>query len=273
LDYRQPGGNQWVPVHVEPRASGKYTWNGGGGLEIRLQVRDWAGNQAEGTTVIGDPSTGTGPDGQGVRWVNSRQIKFNFEVREKGTSGVSAVELWMTKPSGQKWEKYPQDLQGDQSPFVIEVDEEGLYGFILLARSGVGLRERAPERGDRPHLQVQVDWTPPKVELKSVEVGRGADSGRLTVTWQASDKNAAPMPISILYSEPGGQWIPIQKGLSNTGRYVWQLPEAPPPRVNLRVEATDLAGNIGSAETAKDVIVDLSQPKVRVIGVESGAKQ
>ena len=274
LDYRQPGGNQWLPANAERAASGKFTWNlAGGPLEVRLQVKDRAGNQAEGTTVIGDPGGGGGHDGLGVRWVNSKQVKFNFEVSEKGTSGVAAVELWMTKPSGKKWEKYPNDLQGEQSPFVFEVDEEGLYGFILLARSGVGLRDQEPRPGDKPQLQVQVDWTLPKVEIKNVVVGRGTDSGRLSITWLAQDKHLVPMPIAISYAEPGGPWLPIQKGLANSGSFVWKLPESPPPKVNVRVEAVDFAGNVGSAETAKEVIVDLSQPKVRVLGVESAGKQ
>jgi hypothetical protein len=38
----------------------------------------------------------------------------------------------------------------------------------------------------------------------------------------------------------------------------------------VRVEATDKAGNTGSAETGKPVIVDLSQPKVQVIGIGTG---
>ena len=48
------------------------------------------------------------------------------------------------------------------------------------------------------------------------------------------------------------------------------MPESVPYQFHVRVEAADKAGNVGSAETAKPVIVDLSQPKVQVIGVGTG---
>jgi hypothetical protein len=40
-----------------------------------------------------------------------------------------------------------------------------------------------------------------------------------------------------------------------------------PYQFYVRVEAVDRAGNVGGDETRKPVIVDLSQPKVQVIGV------
>ena len=33
---------------------------------------------------------------------------------------------------------------------TFEVNDEGIYGITLVAKSGVGLGERAPQLGDRP---------------------------------------------------------------------------------------------------------------------------
>ena len=50
------------------------------------------------------------------------------------------------------------------------------------------------------------------------------------------------------------------------------MPESVPYQFYVRVEAVDRAGNSGTAETAKPVIVDLSQPKVQFLSVEPVAK-
>jgi hypothetical protein len=113
-----------------------------------------------------------------------------------------------------------------------------------------------------------VDLTPPAVQLIGVEVGNGAEKGTVTIRWKATDKFMAAQPITISYGTAENQWVPIAANIGNDGRYVWRMPEGLPYQFPIRVEAIDQAGNVGSDKTAKDVIVDLSIPKARVIGVE-----
>src|SRR5262249_51683483 len=121
----------------------------------------------------------------------------------------------------------------------------------------------------QPQVWVEVDLTKPVVRLTSVDVGRGADSGRLTLRWTASDKNLGPQPITLSYAEQAsGPWKPIAPNVDNSGSFVWQMPKDVPYQFLVRVEATDRAGNIGFDETTKPVIVDLLQPKGIIINVE-----
>jgi hypothetical protein len=205
------------------------------------------------------------------RLVNSKKISLQYQVRNAGPSGVALVEVWRTC-DGRKWEKYAQQANA-KPPFLVEVEKEGLYGFIIIPRSGVGLARKAPVDGESPQLWVEVDLTPPQVKLNDPVVGIGRDNGKLTITWSAKDRNLGPDPITISYAEEtNGEWKPIESRIRNTGKYVWQMPPKTPYRFLVRVHAMDRAGNVGSAQTANPVIVDLSTPESVILGVDPVAR-
>ena len=213
-----------------------------------------------------------GPADNERKLVNSKRITLNFEVKEVGPSGVSAVELWYTT-NGRSWNKYPHRFEDPkQTSISFDVEGEGLYGITLCAKSGVGLGERPPQIGDRPQLWIEVDLTKPAVQLQNVLVGNGPDKGKLSINWSARDKNLGREPITLSYAEqPTGPWRTIADKLPNTaGRYVWTMPDAIPYQFYVKVEAIDLAGNIGEAITDGLIKVDLSTPKVRILNVEPG---
>jgi hypothetical protein len=148
-----------------------------------------------------------------------------------------------------------------------------VYGFTLVARSGVGLGDRPPQVGDRPQIWVEVDLTKPVVRMQNVLVGQGADKGKLTITWTAQDKNLAREAVSLSYAEQAtGPWTTFAEHIPNTGRYVWSMPEQVPYQFLVRVQAADLAGNIGEAITPNLVKVDLALPKVRILQVEPAGR-
>jgi hypothetical protein len=296
LEYRAPGA-AWMSVPRNAGATQAY-WNPETNqpLEVRLRARDRAGNWGEGIITVGPAgqATATGSnvaatprDAQPVpaapaygapvdperRLVNSKRISLNYELKEVGPSGVSAIELWWTQ-DGRGWYRYPQAKSGsDQPPLVFEVNGEGVYGFTLVARSGVGLGEQPPQVGDRPQVWVEVDLTKPVVSLHNVIVGQGSEKGKLTIVWTARDKNLAGEPITISFAQqPAGPWTPIVTRMPNTGRYVWSMPERVPYQFLVRVEAADLAGNVGEAVTPNMIKVDLSQPKVHILQVEPAGR-
>jgi hypothetical protein len=291
LEYRPIGGAGWLPLAPDPAAS-QYFWEPQTStpLQVRLRVKDLAGNVAEAKTTIlagqqegAQPFTpteaGTGalpygyPGSAPRRLVNSKRISLDYELKDVGPSGVSTVELWFTQ-DGRSWNRYPlprsDDGSGPPRPLVFTVNSEGIYGFTLLAKSGVGLGERPPQIGDSPQIWVEVDLTKPVVQLHRVVVGQGPDKGKLSISWSARDKNLGRNPITLSYSEKaGGPWAPIAEHVANTGRYVWKLPEPVPfYQFYVRVEARDEAGNVGEAITPERVRVDLSLPRVRILAVE-----
>ncbi len=283
LEYRG-AGREWQTRGIQRIASGQMTFNPGltGEVEIRLEIKDKAGNVGNASTratpgndLGARPMGGTTGGGQpqdspsGIKKINSSKISLNYRIDDVGPSDVSSVDVYMTS-DGRNWQKYPKPASRTP-PFVVEVQGEGRYGFSIHARSGVGLGEKPPQPGDPPQLWVEVDLTPPQVKILDTVVGRGADTGNLTITWSAQDKNLARQPITISYATKlEGPWnqVPGAVNLENTGRYVWRLQNDVPYEFYMRVEAVDEAGNTGKVETTQTVKVDLATPKARVIGIE-----
>jgi hypothetical protein len=303
LEYRPAGGQNWIPLNL-PTGGTQVYWNPQttGAVEVRLHARDRAGNSAATTAnvslaggqnpgfaanpnpginaVPNNPAAQPFPRGQDLvngpadherKLVNSKRISLNFKLDDVGPSGVAEVELWYTT-NGRSWNKYPQRFDDpQQSAISFDVEGEGVYGITMCAKSGVGLGERPPQIGDRPQMWIEVDLTKPAVQIQNVIVGNGADKGKLSILWSARDKNLGNDPITLSYAEQAkGPWKTISEKLSNSGRFIWALPERVPYQFYVRVEAVDRAGNIGEAITADLVRVDLAMPKVKILNVEPG---
>jgi hypothetical protein len=287
LEYRAAGTAAWTTLHVNP-AAGQHYWNPetNAALEVRLRARDRAGNTGEASTnvIVGQRDAGPPPfqGGGGAlpfgfpgdverRLVNNKRISLNYELKELGPSGVSTVDLWYTQ-DGRSWNRFPMSKQAESGPparpLVFEVEAEGIYGFTLVAKSGVGLSERPPQIGDRPQVWVEVDLTKPVVQIQEVAVGQGMDKGKLTVSWSARDKNLGANPVTISYAEQAaGPWKSFVQNIANSGRYVVSLPEMVPYQFYVRIEAVDQAGNVGESITQEMVKVDLALPKVKILSV------
>lgn len=292
LEYLAAGASQYVPLRTEPLASGQhyFTPATNGPLEVRLSVGDSAGNIGQDRAIVTPggaplaaqpmnpqpfnpaPAAPAAPAQPAVRMVNSKRITLNYKIDDVGPSGISAIELWYTQDA-RTWQKYGEDTNA-KPPYIVDVNDEGMYGFSLVARSGVGLSDKPPQMGDQPHIWVEVDLTRPVVRLLGTDVGRGPDTGNLTITWGASDKNLTRQPISLSFSENGeSDWKPIAANLDNTGRYVWRMPPTGVPfRFHVRVDAADKAGNVGTAQTTQHVIVDLAKPRPTILDVGSASK-
>jgi hypothetical protein len=273
---------------VHGAETGQYSWapGTGGPVEVRLRVRDLAKNEgtdkirltagggyAPSTTPVDpDPNRFTERTGPPMRWVNSKRISLNYKIEKEGPSGISKVELWVTRDlrEGRKWAKLTEETN-PKPPFVFDVQDETVYGFTLVVKNGVGLGEAPPRDGDPPQVWVEVDLTKPNVNWVATEVGQGPDTGSLTITWQAVDKNLGREPITLSYAEDvNGTWVKIPGGesIENSGRFVWRKGPGAPHKFFVRVEATDKAGNVGSAVTVKPTLFDLAQPKSVILGVE-----
>ncbi|HMP01895.1 MAG TPA: hypothetical protein PKC45_05275 [Gemmatales bacterium] len=224
-------------------------------------------------TAAPTPSPSVGPRGPlpPLQYANQLRLELDYEIPRQGPSGISVVELWMTQDHGQSWTKLTEKTD-PLPPFAFDVPGEGQYGFTLIVRSGAGLGRAAPQRGEYPELRVEVDTTPPAAQLFPVE----ADPRRrdyLFFNWKAEDKNLGATPISLFWSERReGPWHPIVTDHANTGRLPWKMPADLPYQIYLRLQTRDQAGNVCLAETSNPVLVDLTEPEVKIKGLITGAR-
>jgi hypothetical protein len=198
-------------------------------------------------------------------YVNTKRIQINYEVKDQTPAGLSRVELWCTQNGG-PWEHYSVASQ-QRTPYVVEVPSEGTYGFTLVAynEAGHGL---TPQPDDLPQVSVVVDQTNPVVRLLGAKTD-SSDPRGLVIQWKATDANLAPRPVCLSWGRTAnGPWQPITSDLENTGRYVWKMPAGLPGTFHVRVEAADMAGNVGAAQTTTPVVVQPPPPSIAIHTVE-----
>jgi hypothetical protein len=291
LQYRIPPGNQWYLVNIQNKlANGYQTWPAGvQPIEVQMTVQDRAGNIGKGSGVSSPPGVpltpGSGSPTPGkpaygsdtdIKYVNTQRIRLRYNVVEQGKSGIAQVEVWRKSIPG-SWDAEPifrKSFSSDQrGPEPLDIDlgqSDGLYGLTVTGRSGVDVTVPPPAGNDAPQMIVRVLRTPPTVAISNVEVGRGASTGRVTINWQASQKEnlMSRQCISIYYAQPGGTWRLINNNkLDNIGQYVWTIPqEYTDPRISFKVEAEDWAHNVGSA-TRENVVLDLVAPSIKLTDV------
>ncbi|WP_165250667.1 hypothetical protein [Paludisphaera soli] len=219
---------------------------------------------------------GPGPEGGGgTMLVGDPRFKLQYAVDDAGPGGPAVVELWMTRDGGRTWIRRGEDPDRT-SPIDVDLGGEGTFGISLVARSSSGLGDQPPSSGDRPQTWVEVDSTPPSVQLFPVQIGSGVHAGKVAISWRAGDLHLAPKPVSILWrpEQAGASWVPVVDSQDAVGQFVWTVPPNFPPKFHVRVEAVDNAGNRNGAETseANPVMVDRSRPKSRIIGLDSNAR-
>ncbi len=201
-----------------------------------------------------------------IRRVKSRHLVFNYKLQKVGPSGVVGAELWYTR-DGQNWEKAPSGIQ-PQGSYQVDVSEDGLYGFTLLAKTGFGGGKEPPKKGDPAQVWVEVDTLKPVVALTGIKPMGGGRT--LLINWKANDKNLSLRPINLYYLDLNtGQNVPIAMHVENTETYTWQVPAGTPNNLRIRIEAIDKSGNLGADETPNPVQLDLSQPEITDISVNT----
>jgi hypothetical protein len=155
-----------------------------------------------------------------------------------------------------------------KAPSISKLKGRG-YGFGIVVVGGNGLTSPVPQPGETPDIWVRVDTDAPLVRLNSARYGEGDETGALVIEYTCSDDNLIPRPVSLSFSaNPNGPWTTIATGLENTGRYVWPADPRLPRQIYLRIEAQDLAGNVGVEARDTPIAVQGLAPRARIKGLE-----
>jgi hypothetical protein len=200
------------------------------------------------------------------------RFALQYAIDDAGPAGVAKVQLWVTHDGGRTW--YPQPEDADKtSPYLVDVGGEGTFGLRLCVQGLSGLGDTPPAPNDPPELWVEVDSSPPLVQVYPPRVGTGRSAGKVLIAWRASDPHLAARPVTILYrgEDSDAAWTPVADQLENTGQYIWAVPPGVPPRFRIKVEVSDTLGHRGVAETGP-VLVDRARPKGRIIGLDPAAR-
>lgn len=202
-----------------------------------------------------------------VKVVNDPEVSLEYETKA-GPSGVKKVELYVTEDDGKTWSPFAED-SARKSPITFRLPHEGVFGFRLVVTSGADLSEGPPASGTPPEIRLELDMTPPVVQLYEPK-GDALRPDTLVLSWSVTDRNLADKPVTLEYAESEGNWQVIAVGQPATGSHSWQLPK-PMAYVLLRATAVDAAGNRSVAQTTTPILVDLSKPKGWILGISAPA--
>ncbi len=218
--------------------------------------------------------------------INTRRVTMEYEVAKLGPSGVGSVELYVTRDNGLKWERIEGEhgasppAPGGKSAEVVhrtlsvDMAADGVYGFYLVVKSGAGLGKQPPKAGEPPQWRVEIDTSRPEALLYGPQANP-SQGDVLVLSWKATDNRLANTPISLQWADrKDGEWHNIGEAqMPNSSSYNWHVPSNIPAKVYLRLTVRDVAGNVAVAETGEPVLVDLSVPVPRILGlVKSGAQ-
>jgi hypothetical protein len=200
--------------------------------------------------------------------VNKTHVYLNYQIEDKGPSGVGKIAIYITRDQGQSWQKLSEAREA-KNPIDFDLPGEGVYGISLAISNGRGFGGAPPAPGDVPDWCIEVDMTKPAARIADICSGEGSDVGCMVVTWNALDKNLPDEPIELFYAASRqGPWHPIAKGLRNDGHYRWEVPGNVGAEAFIRLLVRDAAGNVTIADTAQAVTLDdRSRPHARVISV------
>jgi hypothetical protein len=219
--------------------------------------------------VPGPPPAQTGSSAARQLLAGTR-LTADYRIERQGPTGVSKIEVWVTRDEGLTWQRVCEDKKPSNS-IAFDLPGEGVYGICLVATNGSGISAKPPSKGEAPDYWVEVDMTKPAAQLLAVRPGVGDEAGNLYISWAASDKNMGATPIDLYYAtQRTGPWLPIGHGLKNDGTFRWPLPPEAGPEFYIRMDVTDQAGNMTRCELQEAVVVDLVRPKARVLSVKAG---
>lgn len=197
-----------------------------------------------------------------------KRFRLEYDADGVPVEQIASVELWGTHDGGKSWLKWGDDPDR-QSPFEVEVEQEGAFGFRIVVVHRNGMAGHTPRAGDAADIWVGVDATQPTAKFGSVAYGKGISSGQLQVQWTASDEWLASRPVTLSYStDPQGPWTVIAGGLANTGQYFWRVDPNVPRKVYLQLEVRDQAGNVAIDRLPEVVELEGLVPRGRIRGVE-----
>lgn len=218
------------------------------------------------------PVSTTQPQRLSPQIVNNRVFDISYQLEDVGPSGVSSVELFVTENNGRQWFRYGNDIDL-QSPFQVDTQGEGTFGFEIRVRNGIGFSDPPPQPGELPSVVITVDQTAPVIEFPQPQVQASGQSSVL-LNWRVSDQNTTSTPVRLEYSaSANGPWMPLFDWQMDPGRYQWPLRPGLPPSVHFRILARDAAGNMASAQTAQPVLIDQQRPVARMLGIQPAARR
>jgi hypothetical protein len=187
-------------------------------------------------------------------FIRSRSFQMPFNLPPGDITRVQSVKLYVRPTNSRDWQlhatatpaqtRYDPASRQQVGTFDVRLDHDGVYEFGIMTVFTDGASDPPSLEALRPEQTVSVDTVAPDVLLRAMP-GRKTADGSLIVgyEWRVTDENLARNTVRIegrWFENPA--WSPL--GTETEGRQEWTIPAG--RRMEVRVSATDRAGNIAS---------------------------
>ena len=185
--------------------------------------------------------------GKSVSYVSSRDVLVGFSPGNGAQ--VETIRLWVSRDGGQSWQAETPKRVSERT-LRHTVPEDGWYGFYVVLENAAGSSAEPPTSGSEPHVRVVVDTVAPTLQLHAGSSQMKVAGGEtLTVRLSLIDENQGEAGARVFYRTcEEGSWTDGGLARLRESELKWRVPEVLAGCVDLRLVATDLAGNRSSDE-------------------------
>lgn len=192
--------------------------------------------------IILTGSAFAGPLSEPSYYVNSRAVILSYESANYAKR--DNVRVWVSTDNIQTWQKAAIATTG-LNMVQFNAPGDGNYSFYIVLENKDGRSAPAPTKGAKPHLNVAVDTSPPTLQIHSARLSTLRDgSPLLHLNVSLIDENLGDAGTRLFYRANAElNWQDAGPVTHAAGVINWRPPPDIPSRIDIRIAATDLAGN------------------------------
>jgi len=191
-----------------------------------------------------------------AQYVATPEIVVQFRATD--ATPITSAELWLSTDNGRSWRKTDAERSGTTLRCAAQSD--GRYDFFVILRNEAGASSEPPTAGTRPTATVIVDRTPPLLQLHDARIEAGTEGRpRLLLRSSLIEENLSETGLRRFYRRPDDKdrtWRDGGSVARADDELSWPLPPLEVRALDIRVVATDLAGNAAASELRDVTIPD-----------------
>ncbi len=179
-------------------------------------------------------------------YMNTTQIEFPLNIAKERRHEIRDVVLYVSRDEDRPlhWER-ANSIPLDKTNFKYEAPGDGVYWFVIQTVWKNGKLDPPKIENVQTGLKVVVDLTRPLISLQAERSG-----DRIVGRWDIVERNPEPETLRLEYQTlemaQSKQWYPV--GVQPAPRGTFEIPNAPPSPVKVRMVLKDKADNVGMKE-------------------------
>jgi hypothetical protein len=196
-----------------------------------------------GTLTLAVLALSLGANPSDVVSINSRNLQIPILIKEGQRDKIKELLLFSSTDQGATWNQVAVATP-DKDAFVFYAPNDGMYWFNIAVIDSQGNRQPDVYKTP-PRQKVLVDTVKPNVRLVTTE--RQGDE--IVVAWEIQELNPDLGTLKLEYhpaDAPQWSWSPVNATQGLTGQIRFR--PTGPGAVSVRLQISDQAGNIGSAQ-------------------------